>query len=1097
MASRLSHNKVSLSSFMNHHLKNVRVALWLAAGMLALWIAGANPAAQTKLPSRVSHINDFAGVVDARTRQRLETILENLQQRTGVQVDVATVQTAGIDIFQYSQQLSRDWDVGARSTTRKSFLLVVSIDDKKAHTQFSRTAQTILPEGTLGELAQRMRIRLNAGEIDAGLSEAIERLVNALGPRLSVTLSDLETVADSAPTPTPEVAETTTTAAPSEAVRPRKVRGQAGGTETARVVPVSQPTVVPTNPIGASDADESEMVEVTLALPLRERIVKLKEFLATYTNSKSRLRAQELLVSAHAALGDELLKGGDRTVGIEHLWRAIEEAPLESSERLYSGVIAQVPLNLYLRDERVAAFKAAQMIETKFGNDARRLLGLANFYLGIEMGDEATRLSGKAVELAPNLAEAHYTHGLGFHISMRLEEAAAAYKRALDLDQNYRAARRSLADLNRATGRAEEALASYREQLAAEPRDKAARTGVILSLLDLKRNDEAEKEITAALTEDPRNVTLLAGLSYWFAAHGDSTRALDYGRQAVNIEPRYTWSQIALARALLGEKRPLDAERAIRFARLYGKFPTLEYELASVLSAAGLYEEAAEALVSAFALKDDQIETRLGGRTLARSQDFIELLAPERRASLFQFEAADSAANAAKLKALLKFTLALQQAQEGANNEVALANAAKEFAAGDDAMRLYRQLYAANKLLRSGKSLDTVRELTEAARGNVESAIDVPAVTVSVQADELREIRARAIANGATPDVPEAPRNVLANILRGRIEDLAGWTLFNQEKPAEAIEHLRRAVNILPEGTPAWTTATWHLGVALEQTGNREEALTYYIKSYNSTGYHDTVRRSIIEQLYARVNGSTAGLDERIGVAPSMPNPNATPSVEAPATPSPAVENSPETPAASPSPAAEVTASAQAEPSPSPSESVPLDAEPAATPEVTPEVTPQTTPETTPDTTPNPIASPSSSPEAASPEPTPSETPTPTPAASPARTSSEPSLSDLPAARPSPRSVVKLTGRVRDAEGKGIENVVVVLISPRGSVLASTTDAEGNFSFTVSPSDKPFRVLPSKDGISFDPIDRTVVISTDDVKDVDFAGKPVVAPPGE
>ena len=42
-------------------------------------------------------------------------------------------------------------------------------------------------------------------------------------------------------------------------------------------------------------------------------------------------------------------------------------------------------------------------------------------------------------------------------------------------------------------------------------------------------------------------------------------------------------------------------------------------------------------------------------------------------------------------------------------------------------------------------------------------------------------------------------RNVLSNILRGRIEDLAGWALFVGGDAQEAVVRLRRAVSVLPE----------------------------------------------------------------------------------------------------------------------------------------------------------------------------------------------------------------------------------------------------------------------------------------------------------
>ena len=182
--------------------------------------------------------------------------------------------------------------------------------------------------------------------------------------------------------------------------------------------------------------DDSEEVELTLTLPLADRIVKLKEFLAAYPNSKSKPRAIELLISSYAGLGDQRLKNGDSVGGIEQLMLAIDEAPANISDQLFSGVVAQIPLNLFLRGQRNAAIEAAQKIETKFGADPKRLLTLAGFYLGIEDGNEAARLAAEAVKLAPDLAEAHHVLGRGLHISLRLDEAAAEYKRALELDPN-------------------------------------------------------------------------------------------------------------------------------------------------------------------------------------------------------------------------------------------------------------------------------------------------------------------------------------------------------------------------------------------------------------------------------------------------------------------------------------------------------------------------------------------------------------------------------------------------------------------------------------------------------------------------------------
>jgi tetratricopeptide (TPR) repeat protein len=1053
---------------------------------------GVNQLAQVKqLPAPTAHINDFAGVLDEKTRQQLENTLANLKQKTGIEFDIATVEsTGGQDITEFSLQVAKDWNIGTRTSAKKSLLLVLAVNEKTSFTRFSRSVQNDLPEGVLGEMGQRMRALFDAGQFSEGLNTGVHHFVNSMAQKFAFSTDGF----DQAPAATSATSSAAESPSPAGATEEVKATDEAGRTTVTPAKSETSPVTVNTSPRrkepapkvrrqNSSDEDESEEVEVTLALPLAERVSALRTFIDSHPESKSKVRAIELLVSSHAALGDDRLKKADSTGGIEQLMLAITVAPANPSEKLFSGVISQIPLNLYLRGEPAAALKAAQDIEAKFGNDARRLVMLSGFYVHTEQGAEAVRLATQAVQLAPELAEAHQALGRAMHISLRLDDAVGEYKRALELDPNSKA-RLSLADLYRASGKAQEALALYRQQLDTQPTDKAARTGLILSLLDTGQNDEAKSELDKALEADPRNLPLLAGAAYWFAAHNDSAQAHTLAGKAVAIEPRYTWSQIALARSLVAQRKPLEAERALRFVRQYGKFPTLDYELANVLLSAGLYDEAAEALMQSFSLKEGRIETRLGGQSLVGSESFIELLAPERRASIFQYTAADTETNAKMLKALLAFAMAIDPDLNGGTiSEQNAIAAAKEFVAGDDAARVHRELYAASRLLQRGVGFQTAYELAEAARSSADAGMTVPELTLAVQADEFRSIRARVIASGSTPDIPEAPRNVLSNLLRGRIEDTSGWALLNQDKADEAVAHFKRAVTILPEGTPAARSALWHLGVALERQDKKAEALSYYIRSYNS-GDPDAVRRALIEQLYRKVNGSIDGLDERIGPAPggavegqtAANNPTETASDKT-------GENAP---AAAPSPAQTPVADTSSVPSSSPSPSTEV---PTATPEATPATE-------APSPTPDPAAS-------ASPEPTPEAVSTPSPE-TPAAASATPSPISSPSLETSPvetmnkpvRATVAITGRVKDSTGNGIANVVVVLISPQGTVLASTTDEKGNYSFTVATAAaaRSYRIIPSKDGFAFDPIDRILAVVRDDLSELDFVERPVPKP---
>src|SRR5258708_40151645 len=64
----------------------------LILSLIALCWFGANVGvqAQAKLPAASGHVTDFAEVLDAPTRDRLEKVLHNLKQRTGIDFVIST-----------------------------------------------------------------------------------------------------------------------------------------------------------------------------------------------------------------------------------------------------------------------------------------------------------------------------------------------------------------------------------------------------------------------------------------------------------------------------------------------------------------------------------------------------------------------------------------------------------------------------------------------------------------------------------------------------------------------------------------------------------------------------------------------------------------------------------------------------------------------------------------------------------------------------------------------------------------------------------------------------------------------------------------------
>ncbi len=157
---------------------------------------------------------------------------------------------------------------------------------------------------------------------------------------------------------------------------------------------------------------------------------------------------------------------------------------------------------------------------------------------------------------------------------------------------------------------------------------------------------------------------------------------------------------------------------------------------------------------------------------------------------------ADSESNSKMHKALLALTGTL--ARSSVSDDEALA-IAQDFTAGEDGMRTFRLVYVAGKFVRHHVALSSVSDLMENAVKGVEAALSVPAATVAVQPEELSDVRAQALAQGATPDIPDAPRTALSGLLRGRIEDLAMArtikpcsTTSRATSPARPIRHAAR-----------------------------------------------------------------------------------------------------------------------------------------------------------------------------------------------------------------------------------------------------------------------------------------------------------------
>ncbi|MBA3350844.1 MAG: tetratricopeptide repeat protein, partial [Blastocatellia bacterium] len=638
-------------------------------------------------------------------------------------------------------------------------------------------------------------------------------------------------------------------------------QGVAAQTPKPKATPAKKAVALKPKPTPSRLTEKDQFAKASAHELAADRVAALEKFLAAFPQSENRQAAVDLIASSRALIAEEKLMSGSAADAVVLFRKVVNEAPQPIPNDLFNESISKIPSMLFRYGERPAAFEVASLIESKVEDNSAHLLEIASFYLNIENGSEAMRVAAKAAAKDPTSASVYRALALAHRINFDLDAAANAYAKALELEPASSASRRGLAEMKRALGKSDEAATLYRDLLAKNEADVPARTGLVLALFDSGKRDEAEIEMTTALQKAPSNFVLLAGAAYWYASRGIGEKAVELAEKALALEPRYVWSHIALARGLMARGKPVAAEQVLVGARAHGNFPTLEYEIASARMASGFFRDAVEDLAKQFTVTDAGVKTNLGGRVAHVERSLAELVAFERKASIFTPVAADTIESSETLRALLELD---QKFANASLNEAEITVAVDAFVKGADKMKVHRQIYAAGLLLEKRTAVGKALELTKAATGASDTGLDVPDPGAAVMASELYESRVTAFRKGEFLLVPAVPRQTLSAILRGRIEELTGWALYQQGKFPDAVIRLRRSISVMPDKSAWWRSSMWRLGSALASDGKDAEALHAYIESYK-TDKPDFGKYAVVESLYRKINGTTDGLGAKIG----------------------------------------------------------------------------------------------------------------------------------------------------------------------------------------------------------------------------------------
>lgn len=146
--------------------------------------------AQSPLSAPTGYVNDYAGVIDGATKERLEARLKRLRDATNppIEMAVAVIDTTnGEDIFDYALKVARGWRIGANvEGDNPGLLLLVAVKDRKYFTQISRDLEGDLTDGESGQIARNILVPAfrqgNYGQgIEGTINSFIENIAQSRG----------------------------------------------------------------------------------------------------------------------------------------------------------------------------------------------------------------------------------------------------------------------------------------------------------------------------------------------------------------------------------------------------------------------------------------------------------------------------------------------------------------------------------------------------------------------------------------------------------------------------------------------------------------------------------------------------------------------------------------------------------------------------------------------------------------------------------------------------------------------------------------------------------------------------------------------------
>ncbi|HWC99887.1 MAG TPA: TPM domain-containing protein [Candidatus Sulfopaludibacter sp.] len=161
---------------------------WLRRVFVLVICASACWAVDWKTLKPQGYVSDFAGVINADSKTRLEAYCAAVEQATGAQMALVTIDSLqGEPVEDVANTIFRAWGVGQKGKN-EGILLLLAIRDHRSRLEVGYGLEPILPDGLSGSILRQMRPALRQNDYGDGLIAAAQTIGDTIAQAKGVTI---------------------------------------------------------------------------------------------------------------------------------------------------------------------------------------------------------------------------------------------------------------------------------------------------------------------------------------------------------------------------------------------------------------------------------------------------------------------------------------------------------------------------------------------------------------------------------------------------------------------------------------------------------------------------------------------------------------------------------------------------------------------------------------------------------------------------------------------------------------------------------------------------------------------------------------------